>query len=60
MKMIVAILSLFVAAPAFTQAKPDEQSGTVNRAAAPDNLKVVLLGTGVGPRINLQQFGAAP
>jgi len=59
MKIFVAIFSLFAAAPAFTEAKLDEQSGTVNRAASPDNLKVVLLGTGVGPRVNLQQFGAS-
>lgn len=59
MKILVAIFSLFVAAPAFTEAKLDEQSGAVNRAASPDNLKVVLLGTGVGPRANLQQFGAS-
>ena len=27
--------------------------------ASPDNLKIVLLGTGVGPPVNLQQFGAS-
>src|SRR6185295_10589847 len=27
--------------------------------AAPDNLRVVLLGSGMGPRVNLQQFGAS-
>lgn len=29
------------------------------RAASSENLKVVLLGTGVGPLVNLQQFGAS-
>jgi ribonuclease Z len=28
-------------------------------AASPDNLKVVLLGTGVGPPVNLRQYGAS-
>ena len=27
--------------------------------ASPDNLRVVLLGTGMGPRVNLEQFGAS-
>jgi ribonuclease Z len=35
------------------------QSGTVVQAASADNLKVVLLGSGMGPRVNLQQFGAS-
>ena len=29
------------------------------QSASPDNLKVVLLGSGVGPLVNLQQFGAS-
>ncbi|HKS57674.1 MAG TPA: DUF4440 domain-containing protein [Steroidobacteraceae bacterium] len=31
----------------------------VAQAASADNLKIVLLGTGVGPPVNLQQFGAS-
>jgi len=34
------------------------RSGEVQSAAS-GNLKVVLLGTGMGPRVNLQQFGAS-
>jgi ribonuclease Z len=32
---------------------------SVVQAAPPDNLKVVLLGTGGGPAVNLEQFGAS-
>lgn len=35
------------------------QSGAVVQSASPGNLKVVLLGSGVGPLVNLQQFGAS-
>ena len=35
------------------------QSGVAVRSASPDHLKVVLLGSGMGPRVNLQQFGAS-
>jgi ribonuclease Z len=35
------------------------QSGAAVRSASPDTLKVVLLGSGMGPRVNLQQFGAS-
>lgn len=35
------------------------QSGAVVQSASADNLKVVLLGSGMGPRVNLQQFGAS-
>jgi ribonuclease Z len=35
------------------------RSGGLVQSASPDNLKVVLLGSGMGPRINLQQFGAS-
>jgi len=35
------------------------RSGDVVQSASPDNLKVVLLGSGAGPRVNLQQFGAS-
>ena len=35
------------------------QRGAVVKSASPDNLTVVLLGTGVGPPVNLQQFGTS-
>ena len=35
------------------------RSGAIVQSASPDNLKVVLLGSGMGPRVNLQQFGAS-
>ena len=38
---------------------PPGQGGAVTQSASPDNLKVVLLGSGVGPLVNLQQFGAS-
>jgi len=41
------------------QVKTEERSGAVVQAASPDNLKVVLLGTGVGPPVNLRQYGAS-
>lgn len=41
------------------QVKTEEQSGAVIQSASPDNLKVVLLGTGVGPPVNLRQYGAS-
>ena len=34
-------------------------SGVALQPAAPDSLRVVLLGSGMGPRVNLQQFGAS-
>jgi ribonuclease Z len=34
-------------------------SGGSLQSTSSDNLKVVLLGTGVGPQVNLQQFGAS-
>lgn len=33
------------------------QTGVASPFSSSDNLKVILLGSGVGPRINLQQFG---
>jgi ribonuclease Z len=33
------------------------QTGVVSRSSSSDNLKVILLGSGVGPKMNLQQFG---
>jgi len=35
------------------------QSGAVVQSASAGNLKVVLLGSAVGPQVNLQQFGAS-
>src|SRR4030095_12280221 len=35
------------------------QSGAVVQSALVDTLKVVLLGSGAGPPVNLQQFGAS-
>lgn len=35
------------------------RGGGVVQSASPDNLKVVLLGSGMGPRVNPQQFGAS-
>jgi ribonuclease Z len=46
---LVTVATLMVAPLAVAQ----EQS------ASPDNLKIVLLGTGVGPKLNLRQFGAS-
>jgi ribonuclease Z len=34
-------------------------NGAATQPGAPDNLTVVLLGSGMGPRVNLQQFGAS-
>jgi ribonuclease Z len=41
------------------QVKTEGRSGAVVQAAKPDDLKVVLLGTGVGPPVNLRQYGAS-
>jgi ribonuclease Z len=41
------------------QVKTEERSGAVIQSASPDNLKIVLLGTGVGPPVNLRQYGAS-
>jgi ribonuclease Z len=63
-----AIVTLIVAPLAVAQAQPlsnddqakiSGQSGPVVQSAPSDNLKIVLLGTGVGPPVNLQQFGAS-
>jgi ribonuclease Z len=35
------------------------RGGAAVQAASPDHLKVVLLGTAVGPTVNLEQFGAS-
>ena len=44
---LIAVFTVVLAPPALAQAKTS------------DNLKIVLLGTGVGPPVNLQQFGAS-
>jgi ribonuclease Z len=41
------------------QANTSAQNGRVIQAASQDKLKIILLGTGVGPPVNLQQFGAS-
>jgi ribonuclease Z len=56
---LVAILALVVAPLAVSQERISAQGGPVIQSASPDNLKIVLLGTGVGPPVNLQQFGAS-
>ena len=35
------------------------RGGAAHRSASSDSITVILLGTGVGPRVNLQQFGAS-
>ena len=63
-----ALLVYIVASQAAAQVKPlyekgqvksEERSGAVVQSESPDNLKVVLLGTGVGPPVNLRQYGAS-
>jgi ribonuclease Z len=65
---LIAFFVLVVAPQAGAQVKPllenDRaktygQSGAAIQSASSDNLKVVLLGTGAGPPVNLQQFGAS-
>jgi ribonuclease Z len=41
------------------ESKTEERSGVLVKATSPDNLRVVLLGTGVGPPVNLRQYGAS-
>ncbi len=64
----IALFVLAVAPKAAAQVKPlqendrakiSEQSGSVIQSVSPDSLKVVLLGTGVGPPVNLRQYGAS-
>lgn len=38
---------------------PPAQSTRIAQSGTSDDLRVVLLGTGMGPRVNLQQFGAS-
>ena len=65
---LITLIILVVAPRTAAQKKPlleddrvkiYEQSGAAIQATSSDNLKVVLLGTGVGPPVNLQQFGAS-
>jgi ribonuclease Z len=65
---VIALIVLVVASKTAAQKKPllvndrveiYEQSGAAIQSTSSDNLKVVLLGTGVGPPVNLQQFGAS-
>lgn len=64
----IALFVLAVAPKAAAQVKPlqenarakiSEQSGSVIQPVSPDSIKVVLLGTGVGPPVNLRQYGAS-
>jgi len=56
---IVALWIVAVTPQAVAQAKTSDQSDPVNHSGSRDDLKIVLLGTGVGPPVNLQQFGAS-
>ena len=70
-RRLICFIALFVsvlASHAAAQVKPlqeidrakiDERSGTDIQPVPPDNLKVILLGTGVGPPVNLRQYGAS-
>lgn len=51
--------SLFLAASLAGLALTPAQAVTPQRPAPSDSLTVILLGTGVGPPVNLQQYGAA-
>src|SRR4051794_41168947 len=64
----IASFVLVVTSQAAAQVKPSPendrvktngQSGAAIQSAPSDNLKVILLGTGAGPPVNLQQFGAS-
>jgi ribonuclease Z len=64
----IALFVLADAPRAAAQVKPlsetgratiHEQNGAVAESASPGNLKVILLGSGVGPRVDVQQFGAS-
>lgn len=68
---LICLIALFVsvlATQAAAQVKPllendwakiDKRSGTVIQPVPPDTLKIILLGTGVGPPVNLRQYGAS-
>ena len=61
MKVVLCTLTLlFLAIPNGTDAaEPAARPVPTAQAAGPVALKIVLLGTGVGPPVNLQQYGAA-
>lgn len=56
----IALVALVVASQTFAQ-KNDrvKNQGAGSQPTSSSNLKVVLLGTGVGPPMNLQQYGAS-
>ena len=61
---LIALFVLTVAPSVAVQLKPVSESHQVKtyeqiQAASSDNLKVVLLGTGLGPPVNLRQYGAS-
>jgi len=65
---IIALFVLAVAPEAAAQVKPlqkedrakiSAQSGGIIQPVSSDSLKIVLLGTGVGPPVNLRQYGAS-
>jgi ribonuclease Z len=61
---LLACVALLPALPSYADVVPDAQSalarGSAKTQSVPsDSLKVVLLGTGAGPPVNLQQFGAS-
>jgi ribonuclease Z len=70
-RRLICLTALFVsvlASQASAQVKPrqdndrarvSERIDTVIEPVPPDNLKVILLGTGVGPPVNLRQYGAS-
>jgi len=55
---LVAV-SVLIIAPQSIAAKTQKRDASSVLSTAPDNLKVVLLGTGVGPPVNLEQFGSS-
>jgi ribonuclease Z len=58
---LVAIVPLVVSPLAISQAPlpNDDQAKPSGQSESADNLKIILLGTGVGPPVNLRQFGAS-
>jgi len=61
MKVVLCtVMLLFLAIPhGAVAAEPAASQVPTAQAASPVTLKIVLLGTGVGPPVNLQQYGAA-
>jgi ribonuclease Z len=64
-----SVLLVYIAAPlAVAQVEPQNESGQPKteeqrngggQSVSPDSIRVVLLGTGVGPPVNLRQYGAS-